>query len=57
MSWHYLLEQEEVSWEGHSLDGAPDALLKLIPTAGLFYGQGRLMDSCRCSRFLRTCSL
>ena len=35
MSWHYLQGQEEESWEGNSLDGAPDALLKLIPTAGL----------------------
>ena len=32
MSWHYLQGQEEASWEGSSLDGAPSALLKLIPT-------------------------
>lgn len=32
MSWHYLQEQEEVSWEGGCLDGAPCALLSLIPT-------------------------
>lgn len=34
MSWHYLQGQEAVSWEGNSLDGAPSALLKLIPTPG-----------------------
>lgn len=34
MSWHFLQEQAEASWEAGSLDGAPDALLRLIPTAG-----------------------
>lgn len=33
MSWHYLQGQEEDSWEGHCLDGAPSVLLSLIPTA------------------------
>lgn len=33
MSWHYLQEREAESWEGNSLDGAPFALLKLMPTA------------------------
>lgn len=32
MSWHYLQEGAEASWPGNSLDGAPSALLKLIPT-------------------------
>ena len=32
MSWHYLQGQEVASWEGKSLDGAPSALLKLMPT-------------------------
>ena len=32
MSWHYLQGQEVESWEGNSLDGAPSALLRLIPT-------------------------
>ena len=32
MSWHYLQEQEAASWEEGSLDGAPDALLRLMPT-------------------------
>ena len=31
MSWHYLQGQEAESWEGNSLDGAPSALLRLIP--------------------------
>lgn len=31
MSWHFSREGEAASWEGPSLDGAPDALLKLIP--------------------------
>lgn len=34
MSWHFLQGSEAVSWPGSSLDGAPDALLKLIPTPG-----------------------
>ena len=33
MSWHFLREQEEASWEGCCLDGAPSALLRLIPIA------------------------
>ena len=33
MSWHYLQGQEAASWEGSSLDGAPSALLRLIPIA------------------------
>ena len=32
MSWHFLQEGEEESWEGNSLDGAPFALSRLIPT-------------------------
>lgn len=31
MSWHFLQGQEEVYWGGQSMDGAPDALLKLLP--------------------------
>ena len=31
MSWHYLQEGEEASWAVSSLDGAPSALLKLMP--------------------------
>jgi hypothetical protein len=31
MSWHFLQGQEAASWAEHSLDGAPSALLSLIP--------------------------
>lgn len=33
MSWHFLQGQEVASWEDSSLDGAPSALLNLMPTA------------------------
>ena len=32
MSWHFLQEQAAASWEGTCLDGAPSALLRLMPT-------------------------
>ena len=32
MSWHFLQEREEGYWADHNLAGAPDALLRLIPT-------------------------
>jgi hypothetical protein len=32
MSWHFLQGREEGFWADHNLDGAPDALLRLIPT-------------------------
>ena len=31
MSWHFLQGQEVASWGGDCLDGAPSALLRLIP--------------------------
>ncbi len=37
MSWHFLQEREEACWQHHNLDGAPSALLKLIPTLGNAY--------------------
>ncbi|SRR6266404_586962 len=37
MSWHFLQGREGVSWEGSSSDGAPDALLRLIPIADPYY--------------------
>lgn len=40
MSWHFLQEQGEACWQHHNLDGAPDALLKLIPTLGNAYWHG-----------------
>ena len=33
MSWHFLQGPAAASWEGSCLDGAPSALLRLIPTA------------------------
>ena len=45
MSWHYLQGQEAASWEGSSLDGAPSALLKLIPTPAASCSQDRPMDA------------
>lgn len=33
MSWHFLQGQEAASWVESCLDGAPSALLKLMPTA------------------------
>ena len=33
MSWHYLQEQEAVSWAGSCSAGAPFALSRLMPTA------------------------
>ena len=36
MSWHFLQGQEAESWEGNCLDGAPSALLSLIPMRAEF---------------------
>lgn len=40
MSWHYLQGREAASWEGSSWDGAPYALLKLMPTAEMCCSRG-----------------
>ena len=50
MSWHFLQEQEEASWAESSLDGAPCALLSLIPTADGCCSPASATDSCRDSR-------
>jgi hypothetical protein len=50
MSWHFLQEQEEASWEASSLDGAPSALSSLIPTAAGSCSPDSGTDSCRDSR-------
>jgi hypothetical protein len=47
MSWHFLQEQEEASWEAHFLDGAPSALSSLIPTAAECCFPDSGMDCCR----------
>ena len=54
MSWHFLQEQEEASWEASCLDGAPCALLSLIPTAAEYCSPDSGMDSSRDSRSGRT---
>jgi len=51
MSWHYLQEQEAASWEGSSLDGAPSALLKLIPTPAASCSQDKPTDALSRSPF------
>jgi len=51
MSWHYLQGQEAASWEGSSLDGAPSALLKLIPTPERSCSQDKPTDALIHSRF------
>jgi hypothetical protein len=45
MSWHFLQGQEAASWEGNSLDGAPSALLRLMPTHAECSLHGRQMDA------------
>ena len=50
MSWHFLQEQEEASWEGTCLDGAPDALLSLIPMQEKSSLLDSATESCRDSR-------
>lgn len=44
MSWHFLQEQEEVCWADYNLDGAPDALLRLIPTLENAYWRDKETD-------------
>ena len=51
MSWHYLQGQEEASWEGHSLAGAPSALSRLIPTPGASCWPASETESCRPSQY------
>ena len=50
MSWHFLQEQEEASWAESCLDGAPSALLSLMPTAAGCCSPDSGTDSCRDSR-------
>ena len=55
MSWHFLQGQEEASWEGTCLDGAPSALLSLIPTPAASCSPGNATDACRDFRSGTTC--
>lgn len=45
MSWHFLQGGAAASWEASSLDGAPDALSKLMPMPGASCWQGSETDS------------
>ena len=55
MSWHYLQGPEAAYWEGTSLDGAPDALLRLIPTPEPCCSPDNATDASRDSRSGTTC--
>ena len=55
MSWHYLQGQEEAFWEGNCLDGAPSALLKLIPMRAESCLLDRLTDALTDSQSGTTC--
>lgn len=55
MSWHFLQEQEAASWEGSSLDGAPDALWRLMPTLEACFLRDSGTDCCRAFQYGTTC--
>ena len=46
MSWHYLQGRAAASWAGACLDGAPSALLSLIPMHGRCCSPDSATDSC-----------
>jgi hypothetical protein len=51
VSWHFLQGQAEESWAGNSLDGAPDALLRLMPTPEASYLPAKPMGALTRSPF------
>lgn len=55
MSWHFLQGLEAESWEGDSLDGAPPALLNLMPTPAACCCNDKPMDCSNDSRYGTTC--
>ena len=55
MSWHYLQGPEAAYWEDTSLDGAPDALLRLMPTPEPCCSPDSATDASRDSRSGTTC--
>jgi hypothetical protein len=57
MSWHYLQGQEAASWEESSLDGAPSALSKLVPTPGACCLQDKPMGALTDSQYGMTSRL
>lgn len=56
MSWHFLQEGVEASWEQSSLDGAPSALLRLIPARAIAFSIDSEMECCRDFRSGMTCA-
>lgn len=46
MSWHFLQEQGAASWEANCLDGAPSALLKLMPTRAVCFSLANVTACC-----------
>lgn len=50
MSWHFLQGGAGAFWEGASLDGAPDALLSLIPSHGRYCSPDNETDTSNDSR-------
>lgn len=56
MSWHFLQGEEVGSWEENSLDGAPSALLKLMPQPGNGYLPECATASSSLSRFGMMCA-
>ena len=55
MSWHFLQGQEEAYWEDTCLDGAPSALLSLLPILGASSSPDNAMECYRASRFGMMC--
>lgn len=57
MSWHYLQEEAEASWQASCLDGAPSALLKLIPERVKSSSIGSVTESSNDSQYGMTSEL
>ena len=51
MSWHYLQGQEAASWAEKSLDGAPVALLRLIPMPERYCSRDKQTECLKSSQF------
>ncbi len=51
MSWHFLQGQEAASWEGNSLEGAPSALLSLMPPLEACFSPASETGTCPHSRY------
>lgn len=55
MSWHFLQGEEVASWQHTCLDGAPSALLRLMPERGISCSTASAMECSNDSRFGTTC--